>query len=107
MRDVSRQPVRLQGGHLVHGHHHDRVRPDGATQPRDVAHASAAQDPEVRPAQARPALQVVAGVQRLRGQGPHQGPAEEAQLRGVVAAQFYQRGSGSQTGEGFAVGVQG
>ena len=79
--------VRLQGGHLVAGHHADRVRADGAAVPRDVAHARPPQDPEERPARAGPAEQVGQAVQRLPPLLPRQGPKPEAQVRGTAQGQ--------------------
>ena len=35
-----------KGGHLVAGHHPNRVCPDGAPEPRDVADAGASEDPK-------------------------------------------------------------
>lgn len=50
---------------MVAGDNADRVRADGAAQPRDDSHAGAAQDPEVGPAHAGAARQVVSQLQRL------------------------------------------
>lgn len=47
VRDVPRQPVRFQSGHLVDGRDSDRIRADGATEPRDVSHEGAVEDPKV------------------------------------------------------------
>lgn len=107
LRDLPGQPVRLQGRHLVDGRDADRVRANGASEPRDVAHARPAQDPEIRPAEAGAAVQVVQGVQRLHLPGAHEGPPEAAQLRGPHEAGFHQLHARLQAHQGLAGRVQG
>lgn len=95
------------GGHLVAGHNHDRVRPDRAAEPRDVADARPPQDPEERAAQARAAEPLEQGLQRLRRQGPDQGPDAAADRGGPAQASVHQSGPRLQAHPGSAARVQG